>query len=136
MPSVHKFIGYFKQELGFVYWRQIQLIIKPTYENQPMRSNGLNFVGTDFRGSFPVRQRVAIAPSSSKSMSFSQLVSQISPNNSRIIFVSSCKGLGIFKKHILRKLSAPPQSIAVIIRAAPLRSTSMVVQNDHQAYLR
>ena len=100
-----------------------------------MRCKILNFISTYLGSSLPICQRVSITPSCIKAMSFSELIPEISSNNSWIIPISNSKSFSILEEHVLRKLSAPPKSISILIRTAPLRSTSMIVQNNHKSYL-
>ena len=66
-------------------------------------------------------------------MCLSKFISQINTNNSWIVSISPGEFFGAVKEFILRVLPTPPQSISIIIGTAPLRSTSMIVENDHEA---
>jgi len=51
------------------------------------------------------------------------------------VLVPLSKCLSTLEKHVLRIPIRPPQPITIVIRAAPLTSTGMIIQNDHQPHI-
>jgi hypothetical protein len=60
-------------------------------------------------------------------MGFPQLVPNIHPNNQRIILIPKSKGFSALEEGMFWKLIAPPESISIIVGAAPHGGAGMVV---------
>lgn len=88
-----------------------------------------------FGCSSPVGKGIVITPWGFESICFSEFVSQIDSNNSRIIGISSGELFCTVEKFIFWILSAPPKPITIIVWTAPLRGRSMVIEDDHQSHI-
>lgn len=133
MTSVHQFVGHAKFDCCPLDASQIKLIVKPTYEDQPMRSNFQNFFTANGSSSLPISKSTALPPSRSQFVGFPDLISQIHADNSGVVLVSPCEFFGRFKEFVLRILMTPPESIPIVIATAPLGGTGVVIENDHES---
>lgn len=84
-----------------------------------------------FGRTLPVSSRIAVSPGWIDSVRLPQLVPQIDSDDSFVVSVSLCQLFGAIEEHILRVLSRPPEPVAIIIGAAPLRSAGVVIKDDH-----
>lgn len=68
-------------------------------------------------------------------MRFPQLVAQVHADHSRVVLVLVREILAALEKFILGVLVAPPEAIAVVVGAAPLRGAGVVVEDYHEPHL-
>ena len=134
MTRINQLVRNTQRKGRFMHSRQIYLVTQTRNQYQPVRSNRLHLLSTNTSRTLPVRQRIAVPPSSVQTMGLPQLIPQIHTHHSLVMFVPLGKSLGTLKKHIFWELPTPPQSISVIIRTAPLRGARMIIQNNHQTH--
>lgn len=70
-----------------------------------------------------------------QSVGFPELIPQVHSDYQGILFVPLGKVLCTLKEHVLRILPAPPESVAVVVGAAPLGLGRVVVEDHHQSAL-
>ena len=68
-------------------------------------------------------------------MGLPQFVPEVDADHSGVVFVLLCKLLADLKELIFREFVAPPESIAIVVGAAPHGRAGVVVEDDHEAYI-
>lgn len=83
----------------------------------------------------PISFNISISPSWFAKFRFTNFISKIHTNNPWIIFISFSYLLQASEKFFLRIFIIPPQSISIMVRAAPLRFACMIIKIHHQSLL-